>query len=628
MYMNRKLEDYKLPDDIKKLSYKELNSLSESIREFLINKVSKTGGHLASNLGVVELTVAIHKVFNLPEDKLILDVGHQSYVHKILTGRMQGFDKLRQFNGLSGFPKASESPYDHYDTGHSSTSVSAAFGMTKARDIKGKSNEVIALIGDGALTGGMAYEAMNNIGASKSKVIVILNDNGMSISPNVGGISRHLSNLRTSKGYLNAKKFVKTKVRSIPAIGESIAQSLAAFKNDIKYSVLEKGGILFEELGFTYLGPIDGHNIHAMTQVFEKAKSLKEPVLIHVITQKGKGYINAEVLPGKFHGVAPFNAETGEIITKPINVSYSSILGDFLVKKGREDERIVAITAAMSDATGLWKFEHVFPDRFFDVGIAEEHAVSFACGLAKEGMKPVCAIYSSFLQRSYDQLIIDVCMQNLPVIFAIDRAGVVGADGETHNGVFDLSYLSQMPNMTVLAPKNGDEFVEMLNYAYSLDTPCAIRYPRGECVYNNNITEMNYEIPHNTRLKQGKDVDIWASGKMIATAEKVSDILIKSGIETGIVEVPVIKPVDISPLNKDVKLIVTLEDNIVIGGMGQQIAHAINNTDNDRDYIPVMVLGWADEFIPQGTFEQLADKQGLSGGKIAERIRKYFERKA
>lgn len=627
--MKKDLREYSFPIDLKKLSEKELACLSTQIREFLIEKVSKTGGHLASNLGVVELTLAIHKVFNLPKDKLILDVGHQSYVHKILTGRIDGFDKLRQFNGLSGFPKASESQYDHYDTGHSSTSVSAAFGMAKARDIKGDNNEVIALIGDGALTGGMAYEAMNNIGASKSKVIVILNDNGMSISPNIGGISKHLSNLRTSKGYLNAKKFVKTKVKSIPTIGEGIARSLAGFKNDIKYSILEKGGILFEELGFTYLGPIDGHNLVEMTNVLEKAKSLNEPVLIHVITQKGKGYINAEKLPGKFHGVAPFDADTGEIINKPQNTSYSSILGDFLVNKGKEDERLVAITAAMSDATGLWKFEHVFPNRFFDVGIAEEHAVSFACGLAKEGMKPVVAIYSSFLQRSYDQLIIDACMQNLPVIFAIDRAGVVGADGETHNGVFDISYLSQMPNMTVLSPKDGNEFVEMLNYAYSINAPCAIRYPRGECVYDKNITKTQTFIPKNRRIKSGSHVDIWATGKMINTADAVSKKLESLNIYCGIVEVPIIKPLDLTPLNKNVDLIVTIEDNIKIGGMGQQLNSMINNVSNKSDtYVPVMVFGWGDEFIPQGNFDELAEIQGLSPNKIAERISEYFERKA
>ena len=402
--------------------------------------LQRQGGILASNLGVVELTIALHKSFDCPKDKIIWDVGHQAYVHKILTGRAKDFSTLRQFGGLSGFPKTCESPYDCFNTGHSTTSISAAAGMAAARDLKGEKHETIAVIGDGSLTGGMAYEALNNIGASKSKVIVVLNDNGMSISPNIGGVSNHLDSLRTSKGYLSVKKFIKNKIAAIPSVGKGIARGLADIKNDIKYSMMDYGGVLFEELGFTYFGPVDGHDITKLCDAFERAKMLNEPVLIHVITKKGKGYRNAEKAPGRFHGIEPFDPETGEVLNKPKRPTYSKLMGEHLVSLARKDERIVAITAAMGEATGLGAFAREFPDRYFDVGIAEQHAVTFAAGLAKEGMRPFVCIYSSFLQRAYDQMIHDVCMQKLPVTFMIDRAGVVGADGETHNGVFDLSY--------------------------------------------------------------------------------------------------------------------------------------------------------------------------------------------
>lgn len=621
--MKRNLLEYNFPEDLKNMSQTELELLTYSIRDFLINKVSKTGGHLASNLGVVELTLALHQVFNCPTDKIIWDVGHQSYVHKILTGRGNEFDKLRQFNGLSGFPKASESPYDCYDTGHSSTSVSAAFGMAAARDIKKENHEVIAVIGDGALTGGMAYEAMNNIGDSKTKVIMVVNDNGMSISENIGGISKHLGNLRTSKGYLSAKKFIKNKIKNIPTVGEGIAKGLAEFKNDIKYSMLDKGGVIFEELGFTYFGPIDGHNLPQLIDVFNKAKKLDEPVVVHILTKKGKGYKNAEKNPGKFHGISAFNPETGEIMEKTDKLSYSAILGAYLSRKGEEDNSIVAITAAMCDATGLTPFMNKFPERFFDVGIAEEHAVSFACGLAKSGMKPLVAIYSSFLQRSYDQLIIDACMQNLPVVFAIDRAGVVGADGETHNGVFDISYLTQMPNMTVLTPADGNQFEAMLDYAFNLNAPCAIRYPRGTCKYNNNIMSTRTFDGKNVRIKEGEDVDIFACGKMLDTGKQIVEILKLNNIDCGLVDITTVKPMDLSLFNNNVKLLVTLEDNILIGGFGQQLTWALKD-----ENIDILTFGWGDNFIPQGTFNELADKEGLTPEKISERICEYFERKA
>ncbi|MBQ4649969.1 MAG: 1-deoxy-D-xylulose-5-phosphate synthase [Firmicutes bacterium] len=617
----KNLMEYNFPQDLKSMSDKDLSLLSTSIRDFLIDKVSKTGGHLASNLGVVELTIALHKVFDSPVDKIIWDVGHQAYVHKILTGRADKFDNLRQFNGLSGFPKACESEHDVFDTGHSTTSISAAAGMAAARDIKGEKYEVVAVIGDGSMTGGMAFEALNNIGDRKQKVIVILNDNGMSISPNIGGLSAHLGNLRTSRGYINLKNFIKNRVGTIPG-GRGLADVLAGFKNDIKYTVLEEGGVLFEELGFTYFGPVDGHNITDLINAFNRAKSLNEPVIIHVLTKKGKGYKNAENNPGKFHGIGPFNAETGETLKKS-GISYSEVMGNYLVKKASSDNKIVAITAAMGDATGLGNFEKEFPKRFFDVGIAEQHAVTFAAGLAKSGLKPVVAIYSSFMQRAYDQLIHDVCMQNLPVVFCLDRAGVVGADGETHHGVFDLSFLMSMPNMTVLTPADGNQLEAMLDYAIKLNSPVAIRYPRGEAVYDKNIMSTGTEAIINERILPPGKIDIWACGKMASCGAETVEILKKSGFEAGLVKVGITKPLDISAYESSADLIVTLEDNTVAGGFGQTLAAALADKNTQ-----VMTIGWPDQFIRQGSFEQLADKYGLTAEKIAERICEHIEGKA
>lgn len=626
--MKKNILDYNFPLDLKTMTDEELELLSYSIREFLIDKVSKTGGHLASNLGVVELTIALHKVFNSPVDKIIWDVGHQSYVHKILTGRGSQFDGLRKFGGLSGFPKSNESPHDAYDTGHSSTSVSAAAGMACAREINGDDYEVIAVIGDGSLTGGMAYEALNNIGASKSKVIVILNDNGMSISKNIGGISTHLGTLRTSKGYLSAKKFIKNTIGSSGSVGSAIAGGLAGFKNDIKYSIIEKGGVLFEELGFTYFGPVDGHNIPDLVNVLNRAKSLDEPVLIHVITQKGKGYKNAEKAPGKFHGIGPFNPETGEIIKKSIGPTYSEIMGNHLVKLAEKDARIVAITAAMGEATGLGPFEKKFPERFFDVGIAEQHAVSFAAGLAKCGIKPVCAIYSSFLQRAYDQIMEDVCMQKLPVVFAIDRAGVVGADGETHHGIYDLSYLMTMPGMTVLTPHDGPGLELALDYAINLETPSAVRYPRGEADEFNNIDNKktmstNNRTVKNQRILSGKDVDIWACGKMYDCGIKVVEMLKDRGIDAGLVDVEIVKPLDLDAFEKNCRLLVTIEDNDICSGFGMHMAAELKNEE-----IKILNFGWPDKFIEQGSFDELASQYGMMPEQITERICEYIEGKA
>ena len=619
----KNLLDYNFPQDLKSMSEKEMDLLSTGIRDFLIDKISKTGGHLASNLGVVELTIALHKVFDSPVDKIIWDVGHQAYVHKILTGRADKFDSLRKFNGLSGFPKACESVHDAFDTGHSTTSISAAAGMAAARDIKGEKYEVVAVIGDGSLTGGMAFEAMNNIGDRKQKVIVVLNDNGMSISPNVGGLSSHLGTLRTSRGYLNVKKFIKNKVASIPNVGRSIANGLAGFKNDIKYSVLEEGGVLFEELGFTYFGPVDGHDIGELVNAFKRAKSLDEPVIIHVNTKKGKGYKNAEKDPGKFHGIGAFDSETGKLLKEPSAPSYSEIMGNHLLNNARKDDRIVAITAAMGDATGLGPFEKELPQRFFDVGIAEQHAVTFAAGLAKSGLKPVVAIYSSFMQRAYDQLIHDVCMQNLPVVFCLDRAGIVGADGETHHGIFDLSFLMSMPNMTVLTPKDGNDLEMMLDYALKLNSPVAIRYPRGEAIYDKSIMSTCFWEASNKRVVAAGKTDIWACGKMSACGEQVYRLLKERGIEAGLVNVEITKPLDISVFDSRTDLVVTIEDNSIAGGFGQTMAGSLADKNTE-----VLSFGWPDKFIEQGNFDQRADKYGLTPEKIAERICEHIERKA
>ncbi len=624
MKENRKnnLLEYHFPRDLKQMSPKELDLLTYSIRDFLIDHVSKTGGHLASNLGVVELTIALHRVFDSPKDRIIWDVGHQSYVHKILTGRAKDFPTLRQLDGLSGFPKTGESPCDSFNTGHSSTSISVAAGMAAARDLKGEKHEVIAVIGDGSLTGGMAYEALNNIGASKSKVIVVLNDNGMSISPNIGGISKHLDSLRTSKGYLGAKKFIKNRIATIPSVGKGIAKSLAELKNDIKYSMMDYGGVLFEELGFTYFGPVDGHDITKLCDAFNRAKMLDEPVIIHVITRKGKGYRNAEKAPGKFHGIAPFDPETGEVLKKPQRPTYSALMGEHLVSLARKDKRIVAITAAMGEATGLGNFAKEFPDRFFDVGIAEQHAVTFAAGLAKEGFKPFVCVYSSFLQRAYDQMLHDVCLQNLPVTFMIDRAGIVGEDGETHNGIFDLSYLNPMPNMTVLAPTCDEALTECMDYALELDSPCAIRYPRGEA-------KEQAENPAIGRIfvpmwKKAKKVKIIGIGRMAETARRTRQILESKGIPANCEETPFVKPIEkrLYENPEPNTLIATIEDNVVTGGFGEALAAKLG--ENRR----IMNFGWQDKFIEQGTFEELADRYGLSAEKIAERICEELERKA
>ena len=614
--MEKKLTQYDFPADLKYMDIGQLELLSVAIREFLIEKVSKTGGHLASNLGVVELTLALHKIFDSPRDKIIWDVGHQSYVHKILTGRADEFDNLRQMDGISGFPKTKESIHDVYETGHSSTSVSAAAGMAAARDIRGEDYEVIAVIGDGSLTGGMAFEALNNVGASKSKMMVILNDNGMSISRNIGGVSQHLSKLRTSDGYLKFKRSLKKNLKKIPVFGEALALDLGHVKGRVKYALLS-GGVIFEELGFTYLGPIDGHNLSELLDVLELARHINGPVFIHVITKKGKGYRTAEQNPDKFHGVGPFDPETGAL-KQSADMTYSKVFGNTLLKLAEQNPKIAAISAAMCDATGLTPFAEKFPKRFFDVGIAEAHAVTFAAGLAKNGIRPVAAIYSSFLQRAYDQILEDVCLQNLPVVFAIDRAGIVGADGETHHGVFDLSYLSSMPNMTVLAPKDGTQLASVLKFAMTLDGPCAVRYPRGACSFNENA--VTHYDGKNIRLFEGTDADIWAVGKMAETAETVRDILSSKGISAGIVDVVSVKPLDLSCFKKGIPVI-TIEDNMLAGGFGEKMRRK-TGAEN------MLNFGWPDQFIEHGDCGSLYKKYGLDAESIAERICEYLERKA
>ena len=608
--MSKNLTEYNFPEDLKTMSPDELNLLSYAIRDFLIENISKTGGHLASNLGVVELTIALHRVFDSPEDKIIWDVGHQSYVHKILTGRAGDFDTLRKLDGLSGFPKRKESPHDIYDTGHSSTSISAAAGIAAGRDLKGDKYDVIAVIGDGSMTGGLAFEALNNLGMSKSRVIVILNDNGMSISRNIGGLSEHLGKLRTSEGYLNAKASIKKSIEKIPGIGASLRGSIAKAKDRVKYAIIS-GGVIFEELGFTYLGPADGHDIDDLIEVLEHAKHVNGPVLVHVITKKGKGYRQAEIYPDRFHGTGPFNTETGHELS-PSKVTYSEVFGRKILELADRDDKITAISAAMCDATGLGGFAVKYPKRFFDVGIAEGHGVTFAAGLACAGFKPVVAIYSSFLQRAYDEILEDVCLQKLPVIFALDRAGIVGADGETHHGIFDISYLSTAPGMTILTPASGKQLEEMLEYAASLGSPAAVRYPRGAAAVEPSIKERF--TGKNIRISCGRDVDILACGTTYADGRKAVEILRDAGIDAGLVNIGIVKPGEYGFLRDDDgirnKLYVTLEDNTLYGGFGE-----IFKAENDG--LRVLSLGWPDKFIEHGSTDELKERYGLTPEAVA-----------
>lgn len=614
--MGKLLDSIKDPSDIKKLSQVDQEELAEEIREFLIESVSKTGGHLASNLGVVELTLGLFSNFDLEKDKIVWDVGHQAYVHKILTGRMSRFSTLRQFGGMSGFPKRSESKYDAFDTGHSSTSISVALGMARARDIKGNDNHVIAVIGDGALTGGMALEALNDVGYNKTKLIIILNDNQMSISHNVGGVSKHLSNLRMAPRYNKLKSDISESLNET-RFGKKIASYVSKVKDGIKQFIVPS--MLFEDMGIKYIGPIDGHNLEVMKEVMYKAKGIDGPVIIHVVTNKGKGYELAEKNPNKFHGVSPFDLESGESMI-PKGESYSKVFGDTMIDMAQKDKRVVAITAAMPDGTGLKEFSNLFPERIFDVGIAEEHATTLAAGMASEGLRPVFAVYSTFLQRAYDQIIHDVCIQKLPVIFAIDRAGIVGEDGETHQGVFDLSYLSQIPNMNILAPKHLNELPVMLNWAINKGEPVAIRYPRGAdcCCSIKPLDKILYGKWE--KLFEGENIAIIAVGKMVQHVVLAREILRRKGINPLIVSATFVKPLDkqlIKELAKSGYNVVTVEDNIVSGGFG---SYVIAELQKERFTGKFKALGFEDDFIPHGDVKILYSKASLDAEGIARTI--------
>ena len=612
------LEQIKGPEDLKKLTSEELSQLAEEIRAFLIEKISHTGGHLASNLGVVELTIALFRTFDLPEDKIIWDVGHQSYTHKILSGRRMEFDELRQYGGLSGFPKRKESPYDSFDTGHSSTSISAGLGIAQGRDILGEDYKVVSVIGDGALTGGMAYEALNNAARMKKNFIIILNDNKMSISENVGGMSRYLGGLRTGAGYNDLKKNVADTLERIPVVGGRMIDKIKRTKNSIKQLFIP--GMLFENMGITYLGPVDGHDIGKLQDILNKAKKVKGAVLVHVLTRKGNGYVPAERHPARFHGAEPFDIETGLPLNKKKKANYQDVFSTCMVKLGQRNEKVVAITAAMPDGTGLKRFKNIYPDRFFDVGIAEGHAVTFAAGLAAGGMRPIFAVYSSFLQRAYDQVLHDVCIQNLPVVFAIDRAGLVGSDGETHQGIFDLSYLSSIPNMHIMAPKNKWELSDMLKYAVEFDGPIALRYPRGEAYDGLKEYRRPIEYGKSEVIYEEEDIALLAVGNMVKIAEQVRKNLKEIGYSCTLVNARFVKPIDtevLDMLSADHKLLVTMEENVRSGGYGEKVMDYVVEQE-----LPVKLLNISlpDEYVEHGNVALLYEEVGIDAQTVTKRI--------
>ena len=614
------LDKIKKPNDIHKIPLAEFPQLAEEIRSFLIESVSRTGGHLASNLGVVELTLALHNVLDFPDDKLIWDVGHQAYTHKILTGRKGEFETLRKEGGLSGFPKRGESNCDSFDAGHSSDSISAGLGYVHARDLLGESYHVVSVIGDGALTGGMAYEALNNAAELETNFIIVLNDNNMSISPNVGGMSNYLSAIRTAEAYTGMKISLNKAVKKIPRVGTAMVDAVRRTKSSIKQLFIP--GMLFENMGLTYLGPVDGHNMRQMMRLFNEAKRVKGPVVVHVLTEKGRGYEPARQNPDMFHGIGPFDIKTGKPTQKKVCPGYTDVFADALCQVAAEEEKLVAITAAMPDGTGLKKFSQRFPDRFFDVGIAEEHAVSFAAGLALGGVVPVVAIYSSFLQRAVDQMLHDVCMQKLHVIFAVDRAGLVGADGETHQGNFDISYLSMMPGMTVMAPKNDWELKEMLRFAVKADGPVAIRYPRGNAYQGLQEYQAAVEMGKSEVLHSGCKVAVLALGSMVEICEDVCSELQKAGIDPTFVNVRFVKPLDIALLDqlaKNHSLVVTVEENVQNGGFGQ---HVCGYMEEHHPAVQVLPVAIPDRFVPHGGVDSLRAQLGLSTNAIAEKIKK------
>lgn len=617
------LEKIEQANDIKQIAPEDYGVLAEEIRQFLIQTISVTGGHLGSNLGAVELTMALHLFLNLPEDKLIWDVGHQSYTHKILTGRRDGFVNLRKFGGMSGFPKRKESDCDCFDTGHSSTSISAGLGMVKARDIQGGSQTIVSVIGDGSLTGGMAYEALNNASRLETNFIIVLNDNNMSISENVGGVSKYLNNIRTADTYLGLKEGVYNSLHGKSKYGDKVVSQIRRAKSSFKHLVVP--GMFFEDMGITYLGPVDGHNIPEMVHMLKEARKVKKAVLLHVITQKGRGYTPAERHPARFHGAEPFDIETGIPSAPRTKANYTDIFSTVMCKLGQRDEKVVAITAAMPDGTGLKRFRNMYPERFFDVGIAEEHAVTFAAGLAAGGLKPIVAIYSSFLQRAYDQILHDVCIQNLSVVFCIDRAGLVGSDGETHQGIFDLSYLSSIPNMHIMAPKNKWELSDMIKFALAYGGPMAIRYPRGEAFDGlKNIREPIVYGKSET-IYQEKDILLLAVGSMVKVALDVREQLIEQGFACSLINARFVKPIDeeaICQACKGHQLIVTMEENVASGGFGEKVREYV-----DRLGVSTQVLGITipDEYVEHGNVELLKQEIGIDAHSIVEKVRAKYQ---
>lgn len=613
--MQNLLDNINLPGELSALSEKELKRLAEEIRLFLVKSISETGGHLASNLGVVELTIALYRAFDFPKDKIIWDVGHQAYVHKILSGRKDGFSHLRQFHGMSGFPKTCESEYDCFNTGHSSTSVSAALGMARARDLDGRNENIIAVFGDGALTGGMIYEALNDVGHIKTKLILILNDNAMSISKNVGAISKHLRNLRTKPGYFKSKKRVEKVLSKIPLCGNVLAGAIRRIKRLVRNTILPP--TIFDDLGIKYIGPIDGHNISAITKALEAAKESQRPILIHVLTKKGKGFVPAEQNPQYFHGVSGFDLKAKNFEFAE-DETYSTFFGKKLCELAQKNPKITAVTAAMPDGTGLNIFEKKYKNRFFDVGIAEQHAITFSAGMAMAGYIPVAAIYSSFCQRAYDQILHDVCLQNLHVVLCVDRAGIVGADGETHHGLYDIAYLSHMPNMAILSPSSFDEFAQMLEYAVENHKgPVAIRYPRGNKQFNNSKP---FRFGQAELIENGTDVMIISSGRMMNTADSVRKILEKKGVLAGLCELPTILPLDekqISSIVKNVRLTAVIEDHGMRGGIGSIIACALEKENAETEFVS---FAYPSEPVTHGKVEELDELYGLTAESIAEKI--------
>ena len=613
------LEQIKGPEDLKKLTSEELSQLAEEIRAFLIEKISHTGGHLASNLGVVELTIALFRTFDLPEDKIIWDVGHQSYTHKILSGRRMEFDELRQYGGLSGFPKRKESPYDSFDTGHSSTSISAGLGIAQGRDILGEDYKVVSVIGDGALTGGMAYEALNNAARMKKNFIIILNDNKMSISENVGGMSRYLGGLRTGAGYNDLKKNVADTLERIPVVGGRMIDKIKRTKNSIKQLFIP--GMLFENMGITYLGPVDGHNIPALCKVLKEAQKLDHAVLVHVLTKKGKGYEPAEKNPAHFHGVSPFDIKTGKPLAEKKYPTYTDVFSKKLCQLGETHPELVAVTAAMPDGTGVAAFGKKFPDRFFDVGIAEAHAVTSAAGMAAAGLRPVVAVYSSFLQRGYDQILHDVCIQNLPVLFAVDRAGLVGSDGETHQGIFDYSYLTSIPNMSVAAPKNLWELRAMLDFAMDYKAPFAIRYPRGTAY--RGLKEFMQPIAYGKgeMIYEEENIALLAVGSMVSTGEHIRAKLKEEGVSCTLANARFVKPFDkelVDRLAKNHRLIVTMEENVLQGGFGLPVTAYIHE---HYPQVKVMNIALPDAYVEHGNVSVLRKGLGIDSDSIIQRLK-------